>query len=408
MRLSLAPATLLRAILVCCVCSAAPAALKLRYSGEVVYIPAGSFLMGNSGVGDDAALGQPEELPQRSVYLPDYYIGKYEVTRGEYRAFMDAGGYSKPAYWSRAGWKWRVSSSRTQPHYWAPQQNWANGEFTQTDNHPVVGVSYYEAEAFCKWAGGHLPTQAQWEKAARWNGTSSKIYPWGNTWDVEKCNNYMDKNPAGGYGLYRTTPVGSYPDGASPYGCLDMAGNAREWCQDWYKSYPRSAQPFDYANAYYVLRGGSWYYNPGDDKNKGDTLFSCRSANRGSSRLPYGSNYDYGFRMAAGAPGAGAEKALIRGKTAMSKAGVSQGRVIYNLDCSEYFVGTFGGVVPETIDKFVDEHAAAGVTDLFINVNAQRTNYHSDVWESYWDGYDPKAGDNQPFFEGIDMVNRPW
>ena len=75
-------------------------------------------------------------------------------------------------------------------------------------------------------------------------------------------------------------------------------------------------------------------------------------------------------------------------------------RVFYNLDCSEFFVGTFGPIVPETIDNFVDSHAAVGITDLLINVNAQRTNYRSDVWESFWDGYDPNAGDEQPFFRG--------
>ena len=86
----------------------------------------------------------------------------------------------------------------------------------------------------------------------------------------------------------------------------------------------------------------------------------------------------------------------------MSGESTPPGRVIYNLDCSEFFVGTFGPIVPETLDKFVDAHAAAGVTDLLINVNAQRTNYRSDVWESNWDGYDPNAGDDQPFFAGID------
>lgn len=85
----------------------------------------------------------------------------------------------------------------------------------------------------------------------------------------------------------------------------------------------------------------------------------------------------------------------------MTKERAPRGRVIYNLDCSEFFVGTFGPAVPETIDQFVDAHAAVGVTDLFINVNAQRTNYRSDVWESDWDGYDPAAGDDQPFFAGI-------
>lgn len=400
-------AVVILAMLCCAVSFAVPAAPRLKYGAEMICIPAGSFLMGNSGVGDDKVDGQSEEFPQRKVTLPSYWIGKHEVTRGEYRKFIDAGGYADSRWWSKDGWRWKESVKRTQPDYWAADQNFATGTFTQTDDHPVVGVSYYEAEAYCRWAGGHLPTQAQWEKAARWNGKSSNVYPWGNTWDVEKCNTYMDKNPAGGYGTYRTTPVGSYPDGASPYGCMDMAGNVREWCSDWYKSYPKSKTYFDYTGRDYVLRGGSWYYNAGDGKDKGDTIFSCRSASRGSNRLPYGTSYDYGFRIAAGAPGAGTDTGRAKGR-AMSREEKPVGRVIYNLDCSEYFVGTFGGVVPETIDKFVDDHAAAGVTDLFINVNSQKTNYRSDVWESYWDGYDPNLPDNQPFFEGLDLVNRPW
>ena len=89
-------------------------------------------------------------------------------------------------------------------------------------------------------------------------------------------------------------------------------------------------------------------------------------------------------------------------KQEMGAESAVRGRVIYNLDCTQYFVGTFGPIVPETIDKFVDTHAALGITDLFINVNAKRTNYRSDVWESYWDGYDPSLGVDQPFFAGID------
>ena len=90
-----------------------------------------------------------------------------------------------------------------------------------------------------------------------------------------------------------------------------------------------------------------------------------------------------------------------KGAAERGKEDAARGRVIYNLDCSEFFVGTFGPIVPQTIDKFVDGHAALGITDLFINVNAKRTNYRSDVWESDWDGYDPAAGDDQPFFTGI-------
>ena len=233
---------------------------------EMIRIPAGSFLMGNSGVGDDAYYVERAklngELPQHSVYLPVYSIGKYEVTRGQYRKFIQAGGYSNPAYWSNDGWKWKTKNKRTEPGFWAAKQTWGRGQtFTQTDKHPVVGVTYYEAEAFCKWAGGHLPTEAQWEKAARWNAAKKhpNVYPWGDVWDAEKCNNYEDHNIAGGGSKGRqTAPVGSYPDGASPYGCQDMAGNAWEWCQDWYKSYPGSTKQFDETNNYRVLRGGGW------------------------------------------------------------------------------------------------------------------------------------------------------
>ncbi len=131
------------------------------------------------------------EFPQHSFTLPGYYIGKHEVTRREYRAFMAATG-------------------RAALDYWADVQDWGGGTFTQTENHPVVGVTWYDAEAYCAWAGGHLPTEAQWEKAARWTGSYPNVYPWGNTWSVEKYNNWYDTNSAGGgYWKYQTAPVGS-------------------------------------------------------------------------------------------------------------------------------------------------------------------------------------------------------
>lgn len=230
---------------------------------KMVYVPAGAFDMGTP----DSYTGahEEDEHPQHSVDLPGYWIGKYEVTRGEYRQFMNAGGYqpgpggTKNPYWSDAGWAWKISKNCTQPHYWDAVQDWGTGSFTQTDNYPVAGVSYYEAEAYCNWAGGHLPTEAQWEKAARWTGTACNIYPWGDTWDHEKYNNPDDTNPAGGGSVkYQTAPVGSYPAGASPCGCQDMAGNVWEWCQDWYKSYPGSTDPFDDTNVARIIRGGGW------------------------------------------------------------------------------------------------------------------------------------------------------
>jgi formylglycine-generating enzyme required for sulfatase activity len=280
--------------------------LKVRsidYNIEMIDIPTGSFLMGNNG---SESYSYPSELPQHSVYLSEYSISKYQITRGQYRAFMDAGGYTNPAYWSLDGWNWRLSANsfypevgppRIQPSYWAARQSWGGGGvFSQTDDHPVVGVSYYEAEAFCNWAGGCLPTEAQWEKAARWTGSSPNVYPWGNVWDAEKCNNYYDHNPAGGgYFRFQTAPVGSYPAGISPYGCHDMAGNIWEWCKDWYSDSYYSESPTGgwvdprgpESGSSRSHRGGYWY---GDEND-------CRCAYRRYNDPDY-SYYSLGFRLA--------------------------------------------------------------------------------------------------------------
>lgn len=260
---------------------------------ELVYIQGGSFLMGNNG---NEPYSYDDELPQHSVSLCGYWIGKYEVTRGEYQKFMDAGGYTNSAYWSTEGWSWRVSSNRTQPIFWAPQQNWGTGTFTQTDKHPVVGVTYYEAEAFCNWAGGRLPTEAEWEKAARWAASHSRVYPWGDLWHDDKCNNWNDSVPAGGgYRKCQTSPVGSYTSGVSPYGLQDMAGNVAEWVKDWYSdTYYSATPPGGWVNPQgpasgsgRVCRGGSW--TDYDDY--------CRAAIRNSTS-PSSSRYNLGFRLA--------------------------------------------------------------------------------------------------------------
>lgn len=250
----------------------------------MIYVSAGAFLMGNNG--SEPAVC-PDELPQRSVAVSGYWIGKYPVRRGEYRRFIEAGGYANAAYWSAAGLAWR--GSKSVPRYWDPAQNWgaAPGSFTQTDDHPIVGVSYYEAEAFCNWAGDALPSEAQWEKAARWDPTTdhANVYPWGDARDLEKCNNWDDTLYAGS----QTSPVGSYPSGASPYGCLDMSGNVWQWCQDWYNNYPGSTTPFDNTGVSRVLRGGSWSTSDLD----------CRSAFRhGFNIYPSDQKCYFGFRVA--------------------------------------------------------------------------------------------------------------
>lgn len=261
---------------------------------EMLYVAAGTLYMGNNG---SEVYCYPNELPRHAVHLSAYWIGKHEVTRGEYRRFMEAGGYASSAYWSSAGWQWKVANNRSQPSYWSAAQDWRDGcgicncAFSQTDRHPVIGVSYYEAEAFCKWAGGYLPTEAQWEKAARQTfRTATFVYPWGNTWSSQYCNNLEDIVFPG----YQTTPAGSYPSGESPFGCLDMAGNAFEWCSDWYSAGYYSQPPEGgwrdpqgpASGMYRVLRGGSWslYAN------------NCRAAYRGYAG-PANVFYSYGFRL---------------------------------------------------------------------------------------------------------------
>lgn len=232
--------------------------LPLPGIAEMLYVPAGAFLMGNNG---NEPYQYADESPLHEVNLPVYWIGRDEVTRADYRRFIEAGGYLNPAHWSADGWAWRTVTGRTEPLYWQPEQTWGAAQtFTQTDLHPVVGVSFYEAEAFCNWAGGRLPSEAEWEKAARAGGTQPYTYPWGNAWNVDACNHWYDSNAAGGgSGRYQTAPVGSYPASTSRYGCRDIAGNAWEWVSDWYISYPGSAGPFDYTGRFRVMRGGSWY-----------------------------------------------------------------------------------------------------------------------------------------------------
>jgi formylglycine-generating enzyme required for sulfatase activity len=202
----------------------------------LVLVPAGEFIMGsNAGEGDDG------EQPRHKVYLRAYYIGKYEVTNGQFARFLQETGYGE-----KGGWEACFESGR--------------------ENHPVVGVSWKDASAYCRWAGLRLPTEAEWEKAAR--GTDGRFFPWKGTWDGTRCN--FDACSRG------TTPVGSYPRGISPYGAMDMTGNAWEWCADWYGGYVsgRSSNPRGpLFGSVRVLRGGSW----GD---AGTRSFHC-SARRG-------------------------------------------------------------------------------------------------------------------------------
>ena len=214
-----------------------------------VTVPAGKYWFGGKRFKKPFKLSKPISL------------SRYPVTNDQYRVFVDSGGYTTRAHWDDAGWKWREKTGTLQPDDWQDAR-W-NGP-TQ----PVVGVSWYEAQAYCKWAECRLPTEKEWEAAAR--GPQGFEYPWGNDWRKEICNTKEAK-------IGRTTPVGTFPASRAACGADDMAGNVWEWCED-------SGGPKDRSGC--ALRGGSW----------GDDSFNVRSATRGSS-LPVNRFNFIGFRV---------------------------------------------------------------------------------------------------------------
>ena len=207
--------------------------------------------------------GEPNEKPVHTVYLDAFWIDPTEVTNKKYSLCVKAGACIEPLYTS--------SASRS--------SDYGNSEF---DNYPVVYVDWNMANTYCEWAGRRLPTEAQWEKAAR--GTEMFIYPWGDAMPDKNLLNYNDL-------IGDTTEGGIYPKGASPYGALDMAGNVWEWVNDWfapdyYQNSPTSNPVGPSRGSTHVLRGGSWNLN--------DDL--VRSTYRGTH--PSEPNLGIGFRCA--------------------------------------------------------------------------------------------------------------
>jgi formylglycine-generating enzyme required for sulfatase activity len=209
-----------------------------------IVIPEGPFLFGGSGeVGASTA---------RSVHLSTYAIDRYPVTVAAYAGFIAAGGYRERRFWSRAGWRFRCEKALTKPRFWG-EPEWA---LVNVPNHPVVGVSAFEAEAYAAFREARLPSEAEWEKAAR--GTDGRRFPWGNEWIDDACG-------VRGQGPRGTLSIGAYPRGKSPYGLFDVVGCVWQWCADAADddAEPGDEDPFvdpdDYdESAKRVTKGGGW------------------------------------------------------------------------------------------------------------------------------------------------------
>jgi formylglycine-generating enzyme required for sulfatase activity len=223
---------------------------------SMVLVPAGEFTMGS-------ATGDADERPAHQVYLDSFLIDRHEVTVDQYAAFLQETGTSSPSDWRTMN---QLSNKKR----------------------PVSNVDWADAAAYCKWAGKRLPTEAEWEKAAR--GTDGRLYPWGNEPPTPRHANYGQTGSSNNGAL---APVGSFEEGKSPYGLYDMAGNVWEWVSDWYDhDYYRASPPRNpegpLTGGFKGIRGGSWNSSPR----------ALRSADRYWDPPTFRSQYLPGFRCA--------------------------------------------------------------------------------------------------------------
>lgn len=264
---------------------------------ELVYVPPGDFLMGLSDTQIEKLLRYDptadrewlfrDAQPQCRLRVPGFWIGRTEVTNTQYLAFVRATGHSPPKHWERG----KIPSG--------------------TERFPVVFVDRSDAEAYCKWAGLRLPTEVEWERAAR--GSDGRLFPWGDDWSVGSCRSFQTVTGSEVVVDWETwlseyerwseahsgiregvADVGSYPRDRSPFGCLDMAGNVFEWCSGWYDAgayqrYVRGDDSSVHLGRHAILRGGAWYRSS-------PTLF-C-SGYRGFHPPPHYRLDNAGFRCA--------------------------------------------------------------------------------------------------------------
>lgn len=249
-----------------CVCAAGKTFDGVKCGDDpfsaVVQVPAGNFMMGSM-------VGDADEAPVHEVYIPEFYIDTYEVTVARYKRCVDAGGCDVPKY---------ANNELASYNYGAMGR----------EMHPINGVTWGQAKTLCEWEGKRLPTEAEWEKAAR--GTSALEYPWGS--DSATCSFAVLYFNGYGCGVGSTWEVGSKPNGESPYGAHDMAGNLWEWTADWYaedyySSSPRQNPTGPSQGVKRVIRGGGW----------SSSHENLRAADRGA-RAPNEAYNTFGFRCA--------------------------------------------------------------------------------------------------------------
>lgn len=268
---------------------ATPLPGAIRTDGKGVsqaYVPSGCYVMGSDPTLDPHA--EADEQPQHEVCLDNFLIDQYEVTNAAYQVFIGDSGYEKREYWSDEGWTWKEQNQINSPacledkNFSLPQQ-------------PVVCVSWYEAEAYANWRGGRLPTEAEWEYAAR--SSESWIYPYGNQF-ISENSNFCDWNCEESLrevglsdGFRHPAPIGSYIWGKSWINTYEMVGNVWEWTHDWYEasyyeSSPRDNPQGPESGKIVTVRGGSWNL----------PSYEARSANR-YYNFPFGADRYIGFRV---------------------------------------------------------------------------------------------------------------
>ncbi|MBT8478779.1 MAG: ergothioneine biosynthesis protein EgtB [Gemmatimonadetes bacterium] len=258
-------------------------------AGEMISVPAGPFEMGAPA----RPFAYDNELPRHVVTTSAFELGRYPVTNGEYLEFVAAGGYDDRMLWTVGGWEWKEEAGLVAPLYWRPaglEGPLSSGEATEAAREggvaawarttslgaeplqardPVIHVCHHEAEAYARFAGARLPTEAEWEKAAGWDPESGAVhpYPWGEPLPTPDLANL-------GAAAFGVSPVGAFPAGRSRLGCEQMLGDTWEWTSSRFRAYPGfEAYPYDdysavfFGDEYIVLRGGSWATDGGVARN---------------------------------------------------------------------------------------------------------------------------------------------